>query len=262
MARPLTAQPATRGSLCKSERSGMGKVLAPLTAGIVVTLLGATLLNAQRLEAAELQSQSSIRLTAQRFIETRHPWQNLESTIEVAKLDSRSRLPRCTGPLKAFLPSGSRVAHRTTVGVQCPDASGWKVYLPVTVNAVATALVATRPLPPNTVLSSTDVQRVKRNIASLGYGYISTLDGGSGYRTKRSIAQGAIITPPMIEAAVMIRRGQAVTLLSHAGPVAVSMAGIADNDGSLGSRIKVRNATSGRVIEGIVRSAETVEIML
>lgn len=212
--------------------------------------------------SAELHSQSSIRETAKRYIESRHPWQNLESSIEVAKLDSRSRLPKCKSDLQAFLPSGSSVGHRTTVGIQCADSTGWTVYLPVTVKAVTTALVATRPLPPNTELSNADVQRVKRDIASLGYGYISSLDSNSGYRTKRSIAQGAVITPVMVEAAVMIRRGQKVTLLSGTGPVAVSMAGIADNDGSLGSRIRVRNINSGRMIEGVVRSRETVEIAL
>ena len=223
---------------------------------------GATVLTSVTAQASDLQSQSSIRETAKAFIASRHPWQNLEASIEVAKLDSRSRLPRCEHRLKAFLPSGSRVAHRTTVGIQCPATNGWTVYLPVTVNVVATALVATRPLPPDTVLSSADVQRVKRNIASLGYGYISNLDSSSGYRTRRSIAQGAVITPAMVEAAVMIRRGQKVTLLAQTGAVAVSMAGIADGDGSLGSRIKVRNANSGRVIEGVVRSSETVEIAL
>ncbi len=235
--------------------------LCALNALTLAIGLGALISNSMAY-GAELQSQSSIRNTAKRFIQVRHPWQNLESRIEVAKLDSRSRLPKCQRALQAFLPSGSRVSHRTTVGIQCPDSKGWKVYLPVTVHAVAHALVATRPLPPNTELSSSDVQRVKRDIASLGYGYISSLEGKSGYRTKRSIAQGAVITPVMVEAAVMIRRGQKVTLLSSAGPVAVSMAGVADNDGSLGSRIKVRNANSGRMVEGIVRSAETVEIAL
>ncbi|MFT5575375.1 MAG: flagella basal body P-ring formation protein FlgA [Bermanella sp.] len=212
--------------------------------------------------SSELQSQASIRNTAKRFIEERHPWQNMESRINVAKLDSRSRLPKCRSALQAFLPSGIRVSHRTTVGIQCPDSKGWKVYLPVTVSAVALVLVATRPLAPNTELTRADVQRVKRDVASLGYGYVSSIEGDGGYRTKRSIAQGAVITPVMVEAAVMIRRGQKVTLISSTGPVAVSMAGVAGDDGSLGSRIKVRNVNSGRIVEGIVRSAETVEIAL
>lgn len=214
------------------------------------------------LQAAELQSQASIRESARQFIKSRHPWQNLESRIDVAQLDARSRLPQCRQPLRAFLPSGSRVGHRTTVGIQCPDSKGWKVYLPVTVNAVATVLVATHPLAPHTELSQADVQPVKRDIASLGYGYLNSLGRSGGYRTKVSVAQGAVITPMMVEAAMMIRRGQKVTLLSSTGPVAVSMAGIADKDAVLGSRITVRNLSSGRIVEGIVRSAQTVEIAL
>ncbi len=238
---------------CKSFAGG-AFVLASITALLLGTPVQAL--------GQQLQSQDSIRATARRFIQARHPWQNLDASIEVAKLDSRSRLPRCHQSLRAFLPSGARVGHRTTVGVQCPDNKGWKVYLPVTVRAMATALVATRPLPPKTELGPSDVQAVKRDIASLGYGYISRLDNAAGYRTKRSIAQGAVITPVMVEAALMIRRGQKVTLLSGAGPVQVSMAGVATSEGALGSRIQVRNLTSGRIVEGLVRSSETVEISL
>ena len=217
---------------------------------------------AGRVDAGELQSHDSIRAAARAFIAQRHPWQSLESRIEVSRLDGRSRLPRCTRPLRSFLPTGARIRHRTTVGIQCPDNPGWKVYLPVSVTAFAQVLVATRPLPPGTVIQRADVQAVKRDIASLGYGYIGRLDDGGAYRTTRSISQGAVLTPVMVEAAVMIRRGQKVTLLAHSGAVSVSMAGIATSEGSLGKRISVKNINSGREVEGIGRSAETVEVAL
>lgn len=217
---------------------------------------------AGRVDASNLQDHDSIRAAARAFIAQRHPWQSLESHIEVSRLDGRSRLPRCNQALRSFLPTGARIRHRTTVGIQCPDNPGWKVYLPVTVTAFASVLVATRPLPPGTVVQRSDVQTVKRDIASLGYGYIGRLDENRGYRTTRSVSQGAVLTPVMVEDAVMIRRGQKVTLLAKSGPVSVSMAGIATSEGSLGKRISVKNITSGRELEGIVRSAETVEIAL
>jgi flagella basal body P-ring formation protein FlgA len=42
----------------------------------------------------------------------------------------------------------------------------------------------------------------------------------------------------------------------------VRMAGTALADGAEGQRITVRNLSSSREVEGVVRSAQTVEIML
>lgn len=221
------------------------------------------LLMAPLLAAAEaLQTERSIRQAAKAHIAARHPWQQLQHEVEAGRLDSRSRLPRCRSALEAFTPPRAPIKQRTTVGVRCPDSSGWTVYLPVTVNAYANALVATRPLARGTALDATSVRTVKRNISALGYGYIDTLHVAGGYRASRSITAGAVITPNMVESAVMIKRGQTVTLIARYGSIGVSMTGVAAGNASLGNRISVRNAKSGKLVEGIVRSAETVEVTL
>ncbi len=209
---------------------------------------------------AALQDHAAVREAARQFVATQHPWQEMETKISVGALDSRSRLRRCQNPLQAFLPPGSRVTRRSTIGVRCSDRPGWKLYLPVTVTAYATVLVARRPLPPGVPLNEGDVRRDRRDVASLGYGYISSLSEAGGYRTRRAIAQGAVITPTVVEAAVLIRRGQKVRLQSHNSAVNVSMAGEALVDGALGKRIRIRNLSSGKVVEGVVRSSEVVEI--
>ncbi len=212
--------------------------------------------------AEGLQSESSIRGAAERYIAARNPWKTHEHKIEAGRLDSRSRLPRCDGPLKAFLPARAQIRRRTTVGVRCQGSAGWKVYIPVNITAYANALVTNRPLPAGSVLSQQDVQVVRREVSAMGYGYISDLQRDGGYRVSRAIPQGAVISPNMVESAVMIKRGQSVKILARSGAVGVTMAGVATSKASLGERITVRNVNSGRVVEGIVRSGETVEILL
>ncbi len=209
-----------------------------------------------------LQSESSIRSAAERYIAARNPWKNHEHKIEAGRLDSRSRLPRCDGALKAFLPARAQIKRRTTVGVRCNGSADWTVYIPVSISAYANALVAIRPLPAGSVLSPQDVQVVKREVSSMGYGYISDLERDGGYRVSRAIPQGAVISPNMVESAVMIERGQTVRIMARSGAIGVTMAGVATSKASLGERITVRNVNSGRVVEGIVRSGETVEIIL
>ncbi|WP_372765130.1 flagellar basal body P-ring formation chaperone FlgA [Litorivivens sp.] len=212
--------------------------------------------------ADPLQSERSIRNAAKHHIAARHPWKHLDHEVVAGRLDSRSRLPRCAGPLEAFTPPRAVIRQRTTVGVRCTAGSSWTIYLPVTVNAFANALVATRPLPRGSVLDESSVRSVKRNISALGYGYIDNLQIAGGYRASRSISAGAVITPNMVESAVMIKRGQTVTLFSRYGSVGVSMTGVAASDASLGNRISVKNLKSGKTVEGIVRSSEMVEVLL
>jgi flagella basal body P-ring formation protein FlgA len=53
-----------------------------------------------------------------------------------------------------------------------------------------------------------------------------------------------------------------VTLVVDNGGMEIRMAGKALSDGALDQRIRVENVSSRRVVEGIVRSAEIVEIRL
>ena len=75
-------------------------------------------------------------------------------------------------------------------------------------------------------------------------------------------ARGVVITPSLLQAEVLIRRGQSVTLTVHNEALDIKMSGNALMDGRANQRIKVENIGSGRVVEGLVRSAEQVEVPL
>ena len=63
-------------------------------------------------------------------------------------------------------------------------------------------------------------------------------------------------------AAKAVQRGQSVTLVADAGGMSVRMAGRALADGLINQRVKVQNLSSGKIVEGIARSEQTVEIIL
>lgn len=223
-------------------------------------LLCAALLLAPLAAAASTQLESAERIsdTARQFIAKRHPWQTQTSRTTVGKLDPRTRLPRCTQALEAFLPVGATIRRRTTVGVRCSSDRPWKIYLPVSVAVYAKVMVSTRPIAAGETVSRADVSWVEREVSTLAYGYLRSLQQPGGMRSRRSIPQGAVITSNMLEAGTLISKGQQITLRSNSGAIAVSMRGIALEDGSIGSRIKVRNLSSGKSLEGRVENANTV----
>jgi flagella basal body P-ring formation protein FlgA len=83
-----------------------------------------------------------------------------------------------------------------------------------------------------------------------------------GLTAARPISTGAVITNQFLVAAKAVQRGQSVTLVADAGGMSVRMAGRALSDGLINQRVKVQNLSSGKVVEGIARSEQTVEIIL
>jgi flagella basal body P-ring formation protein FlgA len=73
---------------------------------------------------------------------------------------------------------------------------------------------------------------------------------------------GRVITPSMLQADLMIRRGQSVTSLVKSDSLHIRMSGKALADGAVNQRIKVENQATKRVVEGLVRSPEHVEVLV
>ncbi|MGI9263456.1 MAG: flagellar basal body P-ring formation chaperone FlgA, partial [Gammaproteobacteria bacterium] len=177
-------------------------------------------------------------------------------------LDPRHRLAQCSKPLKPFMRQGTKISARTIVGVECTGTKPWKLYVPVNVIVTDSVLVAKRTLPRGSVLSADDFMSEQRDVSRLLRGYLSDSKALVGQKLKTQMLAGSILTPAMVQANVAIRRGQTVTLTIASSGVSIQMSGKAMMDGALSQRIRVENMNSGRIVEGIVRSREHVEIIV
>ena len=183
-------------------------------------------------------------------------------TVKAARLDPRLQLPRCTEAPEAFLQRGSKMASRMTVGVRCDGLQPWKIYVTVDVVVEETVLVAARTLASGHVLQTGDVVAAKRDVAALTSGYVSKPENLVGRRLKHQLIEGRIMTPAMMTADIAVRRGQSVTLTVRSKSLNIRMEGKALMDGSVNQRIRVENSRTRRVVEGIVRSPEHVEVLV
>ncbi len=185
-----------------------------------------------------------------------------KTRVEAGVLDPRHRLAKCSQPVEAFLRRGTKISARTVVGVRCDGNKPWKVYVPVNVFVTDTVFVAARTLPKGHLLTAGDLVAEERDVTRLVSGYVSTRDQLVGQRLKSQLLAGRILTPRLLQADKAIRRGQSVTLIVRSGDISIQMGGKALVDGALGQRIRVENTNSGRVVEGIVRSQEHVEVLV
>lgn len=179
--------------------------------------------------------------------------------VEETRVDDRLRLPRCREPLAARAAPGNRVVGRTTIEVSCRTPE-WRVFVPVSLALRMPVVVAARPLPVGQALEATDLALAERDVHALTRGYYRRIEDALGRSVSRPLGAGEALTPAALRAGTVVRRGQQVILLARTAGLAVRMNGEALADGGISQRIRVRNLASGREVEGVVRSAELVEV--
>ena len=213
-------------------------------------------------ETPRWQSTEEIARVAEDYLGGRLGPSAKRTSVEASVLDPRHLLAHCSRPIEPFLRRGTRISARTIVGVRCTGNKPWKVYVPVNVIVTDTVFVAARTLPRGHLLTTADLVTEERDVTRLASGYVSSKDELVGQRLKSQLLAGRILTPKLLQADKAIRRGQSVTLIVRSGDISIQMAGKALVDGAIGQRIRVENSNSGRVVEGIVRSQEHVEVLL
>jgi flagella basal body P-ring formation protein FlgA len=147
------------------------------------------------------------------------------------------------------------------IELRCDGHAPWHLYVPAKIVGTTSVVLAAHSLVVGTVLTAKDVTVEQRDIVGLPPGYLDDTGIALGLTAARAIAGGAILTNQQLLGAQAVQRGQMVTLLADAGGISVRMAGRALSDGLINQRIKVENLSSGKIVEGIARSPQVVEIV-
>jgi flagella basal body P-ring formation protein FlgA len=73
---------------------------------------------------------------------------------------------------------------------------------------------------------------------------------------------GTVISQQTVKPKKIVRRGEMITLIAVAGSMQVKMNGTALSDASLGQKIRVKNSSPKRVVEGVVDGPGLVRVSL
>jgi flagellar basal body P-ring formation protein FlgA len=185
-----------------------------------------------------------------------------EIGVKAEALDPRLRLAACEQPLRAELPAAARETARLTVAVHCAGSKPWRLHVPVRVSVTRTLVVTATPLPRGKVLTAGDVILAQREVGAAPGGYLTSVDAAVGRVLRRQAAAGVVLAPGLLEAPLLVRRGEPVILQARSGGIAVQMAGVARADGALGDKISVENVSSKKILQGIVRNEKYIDVLL
>ncbi|CAM3720520.1 flagellar basal body P-ring formation chaperone FlgA [Parendozoicomonas haliclonae] len=213
-------------------------------------------------ESSPSQTEQEIRSAATRFLhnKARSLAKNLENSewqasVQVPK--SVERFSPCTADLTVE-DSREEQAGRQRLKITCDGFRRWSVYVNGEIALKAPVLVMKTTLSAGDVVQRSDVSRQVRDITALRQGYLTRMDYLEGRTLRRRANSGDVLAPGMFEKAVVVRKGDRVSLMAgHAG-LKVMVPGTLLEDGAVGDSVRIKNISSGKTLVGRVLNSTTV----
>lgn len=151
----------------------------------------------------------------------------------------------------------TRTLARMRFAAVCPGSEGWRYEFLVRSTVSARVAVLAVDVPSGKVLADEDVVLERHEVPSLAEA-ISDPAALAGMSARRALRAGEVLRPALLSAPILVRRGDAVTILARREQIEVSMAGEALDSGAKGAIVRVRNAV-GNTIRARVSGAGLVE---
>lgn len=167
-------------------------------------------------------------------------------------LDSALRLPACGQALVA------QPTATSTVEVSCPDAGGWRLFVPVKVRRNQTVLILNRGIAAGETIGVADITTAQRDAARIAGAALADPAAAVGRVARRTLAAGSLLSANDLVAQRLIRRGDSVSLVSRRGGVEVRVAGKALSDAGENERVSVENLSSRKIVQGTVAASGDV----
>lgn len=217
--------------------------------------------------AVNYQDANDLRQTAMLFLEEQVAKANgrttqRETDISVGHIDNRLRLTHCQDAPQAFLSAGTRLQGKLTIGLRCSGPRPWTVYIPAHIKVFADVVTAAHPLRRGAEISQDDVITIRQELGQLHNDYFVNADDVVGKIIKQNINAGQAISAKRIKAPIVVRRGDAVSIIVTAGRLKVKMKGKALKDAAVGDRLTVRNGRSKRIVQGIAVASGVVSVRM
>ncbi len=239
-------------------RQRQGRDFPSLTAkcrrsGSVVSALLAIFLAPQS-QAASVSEQidQALRTHLQPLLQheiRQHRWQQPRLHLDNTLPSSAQKLQACTRSLQVRnLSPRPALLSRQRYRVECA-APAWSVNVTSQADVSVLLLVARHTLERDQSLGADDVHTRRQSVSKHRQGIYGRVADIEGLSAKRRIRAGQVLSPPLLGAPLLVRRGQMVTIVATHDGIEAATQGEALSNGSAGEIIRVRNQSSEKVIE-------------
>jgi flagella basal body P-ring formation protein FlgA len=177
-------------------------------------------------------------------------------SFNVDEIDQRLALKSCN-KFEAYLPPGSQLMGRVSIGLRCLDANGWNIYIPVQIKISRELIISARALSMGQIMQPNDIARLTSDVNQNGG--ITDTKMVIGKVLRYSVAAGYVLREDMLRAPYSVKQGQSVQLTVQGNGFHLSSSGVALNNASEGETVQIRT-TAGRTVSGIAINEGMVKI--
>lgn len=218
---------------------------------IVCTLLCCTVAN-----AASQQDHAELGAVVSRFVQQQTAAMPGKVAFDVDEIDSRINLNPCD-KIEAFLPAGSKLIGRVSIGVRCNETNGWRIFIPVQIRVSLDLLISARALAMGQIIHQEDL--TSQTMETTQTGGLTDANRVIGQVMRYSVSSGTILRENMMRAAYSVKQGQSVQMLVIGSGFNISASGVALNNASAGDTVQIRTS-SGRVVSGLAEDNGIVSV--
>jgi flagellar basal body P-ring formation protein FlgA len=173
-------------------------------------------------------------------------------TIDVLPLDSRLRLKACDVPLSLDYQRARSRSGKSIIQVRCSGVKPWRIFVSAVVRKVQNVVVTVAPILKGERVTEESLAFEEHDLSRLRQGYFEKKEQLKGKFAQRSIQGGVVLTPKMLFIPNLVDKGDQVTILFQQGDLKVQMKGVAMENGYRDGKIRVKNSSSGKMVEGVV----------
>jgi flagella basal body P-ring formation protein FlgA len=227
-----------------------------LGCAVLALALGATV--APRADAADHQS---IEAALRRHILQHGPWQ--ADIMELRLLPfAAATMPMGLARYRVLQPSrfANPGLHNFHLAVEIDGKETQRLWLRGEILIFDQVVVAAGPLARQELIGAQDLRLERREISGRGARPFRRVEDVIGKQPTRAIDANEVLTPSVVDRPTVIKRGSAVKLIFESAALRVETAGVAEEAGKLGDLIQVKNASSGKVLRGVVLDARQVRL--
>src|SRR6478672_11408319 len=213
---------------------------------------------AQAQTAPVRQDPGMLKIAVEHFLKVQAAGLPGKAEIDVTPADSRLSLPACVA-LEPFLPPGSRVWGKTTVGVRCSVPAPWTIYLQAQVRVSGDYFATAAPLRQGQSVAAQDLTKMKGDLTALPPGIVTDASQAVGRTLAMSLPAGTPLRIDALRSQQAVQSGQLVRVVSAGPGFSVSAEARALAGGAEGQIVQARTA-SGQVVSGVAKAGGVVEV--
>lgn len=204
------------------------------------------------------QDPAEIRLEIEQFLHRQTKTLSGQKIVNVGKVDSRLNLAKCM-QLEFFLPTGSRIWGKTSVGVRCTSPTPWTIYVQVEVKIMADYIVTATQILQGQQIQALHLTKLKGDLSALPPDVVTDEAQAVGKTSNIFLRSGVPLRMDALRNQITVQLGQTVSLISSGRNFQVTTEGQALTNASEGQSVQVRTL-SGQVVRGTAKSNGIVEV--